>query len=114
MEPMLVVVRLKILGWMHQLDGRPELIDVEMPARKRQDEHSEHSPLPVSPKDRLAGGDVGGTHAVTAAEIMDAVHFFAPGVFARPTPIMLSRVTKFASAASSRPSLPSGRCGNTR
>ena len=35
---MLVVVRLKILGWMHQLDGRPELIDVEMPARERQDE----------------------------------------------------------------------------
>src|ERR1700722_1354800 len=106
MEPMLVVVRLKILGWMHQLDGRPELIDVEMPARERQDEHSEHSPLPVSPKYRLAGIDVDGAHAVASPEIMDAVHFFAPalGARARPTPIILSRVTKFASAPSSSPS----------
>src|ERR1700750_366978 len=52
--------------------------------------------------------------AVHAAHVVDAVHDGAPGVFGKPVPIMLSRVTISASCSSLQPSVPFGRIGNTR
>ena len=67
------------------------------------------------------GGDPAGNTfalyviAVAAAEVgvaeVGAAH---AGLRARPVPIIESRVTRSARAASSRPSLPIGRCGITR
>ncbi len=59
----------------------------------------------------------GGLYAqpVHAAHVVDAVHgALPPGGSARPVPIIESRVTSLASAASPRPALPAGRSGSTR
>jgi hypothetical protein len=52
--------------------------------------------------------------AVHAAYVVDTVHHAtAPGCFAKPVPIMLSRVTSPASFSSLQPSVPLGRIGRT-
>ena len=48
------------------------------------------------------------------AHVMDAGHVAAPATAGNPVPIMESRVTNPASAASSMSPVPSGRIGSTR
>ena len=54
------------------------------------------------------------TIAEPSAHIVDAGHVAAPAAAGNPVPIMESRVTSPASAASSMPPVPSGRIGSTR
>ena len=48
-----------------------------------------------------------------AAKILRAVHCPSPTSLGSPVPIIESRVTRSASASSSKPSVPSGRSGMT-
>src|ERR1700710_1421934 len=59
--------------------------------------------------------DLHGTEALDATHVLRTVHqAFSFGDFAWPVPIMLSRVTRFASSSSLQPSVCGGRIGTTK
>ena len=89
----------------------PALVDVPVAHRAGRDREAERPLLPSGVENRLVllGRDRAEAHL--PAEILRPVH---RGGLASPVPIIESRVTSSASAASSRPSLPAGRCGTTR
>ena len=113
--PFLVIAVLRIIRRRQPLAAMAGGIDVPFAKRPCRHRQCQRAGMPVCGEDlafiRLA------RHrpvAEPSAHIVDAGHVAAPATAGNPVPIMESRVTNPASAASSMPPVPSGRIGRTR
>src|SRR4029077_16618334 len=111
------------IGPRQVVEGQKQLPDmappIEGPARPTCTSlvDAPHAPLPIVFEGPRVVVDLDRTEALDAAEIMHAVHQPPPpvrGALQRAVPIIAFRVTRIARPASSRLSVPVGRCGITR
>ena len=111
-QPQAVVAQARIAGL--GLAGGAALVDVPRTGgahRQRQRHGAGFEGLVPQRAFRLG---LHGAEARLAAQVGMALVAHGDGAFAKPVPIIESRVTRSASAVSPRPALPTGRCGITR
>ena len=114
-QPVFVVRCRQILGRRHLLNDGAKLRRSPVTGEHVQ---REHFSFPRGVKDRFVFFNNYGAVAARPAKVVGADHLVIPelcdGTSARPVPIIESRVTRSASAASSQPFVPGGRIGRTR
>src|SRR6185437_1935413 len=113
-QPLLVVGARQIDMRGQGLAVEARSIDVEGAGRAHGPHHRQHAAFPPRMEHRLVRLDLDLAETIHAAHVVHAVHDGTPGVFGKPVPIMLSRVTSSASFSSLQPSVPLGRIGSTR
>src|ERR1700730_9477481 len=112
--PLLVIAAVEIDVRRQRFAGVPADIDVPQAEIAHGAVHGEDTAFPRRVEHRLIRLGLDLAETVHAAHVMDAVHGAAPGAWARPVPIIESRVTRVASFSSLQPAVPAGRIGTTR
>src|SRR5436190_14102251 len=116
-EPSLVVRHPEVLDGRQNLDAMAKRIEVPQTAACSQHARERiHASFPELVERRLVGLGPNRPHAMHAAHVMNAVHAGAcvTSSVIVAVPIIESRVTSAANAASVKRSPPAGRSGNTR
>ncbi len=111
-EPFLVIGKPRVILGRQAFAGMARLVEGPAPQRPCRQRHRQRTGVPFRCKHRSIVGI--GAHRAIPEPATHVVHPGHDGTLGNPVPIIESRVTSSASAASSQPSVPSGRMGRTR